>query len=196
MTQRIEPFISWIWRLHLDLFKKYDAKNWTIFENSFDMTQRFELILLIWLKELNSFLTRLEGLSSFFFFNTTQRIEHFWIRLKELNTLLIWLKELNSIRKRLKELNLLKKNYDSKCCFCEKNDSKNWTLSFLVTTQRIELFSDMTQRIEPIFNTTRSIEFFKQKLWLKEFFFLKKKTWLKELNLFFSGKKWNFSERL
>ena len=42
MTQRIEPFISWIWRLDLDLFSKYDSKSWTIFENSFDMTQRIE----------------------------------------------------------------------------------------------------------------------------------------------------------
>ena len=171
MTQRIEPFISWIWRLDLDLFSKYDSKSWTIFENSFDMTQRFELILLIWLEEMNSFLIRLEELS--FFFNTTQRIEHFWIRRKEFNTLLIWLKDFFQ-KNDSKNWTFLK--YDSKCCFCEKNwlkelnsfffgyDSKNWTL-----------FSDMTQRIEPIFNTTRSIEFFKQKLWLKEFIFINKK---------------------
>ena len=124
MTQRIEPFISWIWRLDLDLFSKYDSKSWTVFENSFDMTQRFELILLIWLEEMNSFLIRLEEMS--FFFNTTQRIEHFWIRRKEFNTLLIWLKDFFS-KKRLKELNLFKIRL--KVLFLWKK-----------LTQRIELF--------------------------------------------------------
>ena len=159
MTQRIEnpSFLEYdasTWTF----FSKYDAKNWTIFENSFDMTQRFELILLIWLKELNSFLTGLEELGSFF--NTTQRIEPFLeIRLKVLFLWKNWLKELNS--------------------FFFGYDSKNWTL-----------FSDMTQRIEPIFNTTRSIEFFKQKLWLKEFnFYLVKKHDSKNWTFFLVTKK-------
>ena len=56
LTQRIELFFfqkydSQNW----NFFFEYDAKNWTLFENSFDISQRFELILLIWLKELNSF---------------------------------------------------------------------------------------------------------------------------------------------
>ena len=190
MTQRIEPFISWIWRLDLDLFSKYDSKSWTIFENSFDMTQRFELILLIWLEEMNSFLIRLEELS--FFFNTTQRIEHFWIRRKEFNTLLIWLKDFFS-KKRLKELNLFK--YDSKCCFCEKNwlkelnsfffgyDSKNWTLFFWYDSKNWTYFQYdskywifqtkiMTQRIHFLFikNMTQRIELFFSD---KSFFFEK-----------------------
>ena len=60
MTHRIKPFFK-------------PVSNWTFF---FNMTQRIELILLIWLKELNSlFLIKLEVLNSLF-----------WKRLKELNT--------------------------------------------------------------------------------------------------------------
>ena len=70
------------------------------------------------------------------------------------------------------------------------------------TTQRIELYFwydllNTTQRIELIFNTTRSIEFFKQKFWLKEFnfFFFEHdwknwtlfKIWLEELNIFWKN---------
>ena len=75
-------------------------------------------------------------------------------------------------KKRLKELNLFLSTTQS-VVVVKKIDSKNWTLS-----------SDMTQRIEPIFNTTRSIEFFKQKLWLKEFIFFKKNM-TQRIELFF-----------
>ena len=159
----------------VELFFQYDSKNWTLFFriwpkelNLFWMTQRIELLFLtqgierfsIWPKEWNFFEKKRKNWTFFSltqkieFFqydtpnwtflneNTTHRIELFflitthrnglisWIWRKDLNPfVLIWLKELTS---------------------------------FSHMTQRIELFilkRTMTQRIEPIFNTTRSIDF-------------------------------------
>ena len=186
MTQRIEPFISWIWRKELNpLFLEYDAKNWTLFSN---MTQRIGSFFQIWLKEMNFFQkTNDTNNWTFFwvlewnsflpyesknwnFFNMTHRIEIFcfWIWLTELNLFSQWLKEFNSFFL----------GYDSRI-----------ELFFWYGLKELNSFlkkkKTMTQRIEPIFNTTRSIiDLYEQKLWLKEF------------NLFVFFQKKNITQRI
>ena len=136
------PFFQNMTQKNWTIFWKffwYDSKIWTHFVN---MTQRIEL-----------FSDKTRRVELLFFFNTTQRIEHFWIRLKELNTLLIWLKELNSKRKTTQRIEpFLKKNTTQKCCFCEKKWLKELNSFFFgLRLKELNSFSDMTQRIETYF---------------------------------------------
>ena len=152
MTQRIEPFISWIWRLELDLFSKYDSKSWTIFENSLDMTQRFELILLIWLEEMNSFWNMTHRIEPFFFefdsqnwnlfLNITERIELLFLtRLEELSFFLNTTQRIEHFWIRLKEFNTL----------------LIWLKDFFQKKKT-------TQRIEPFFKIRLKVLFFVKKI--------------------------------
>ena len=106
LTQGIELFSSnMTQRIENPSFLEYDASTWTFFQN---MTQRIELflkILLIWLKDLNSFcyydsknwIQKKKRLKELILKEKRlKRIELFlfWLRLKEWNSFLIWLKEL------------------------------------------------------------------------------------------------------
>ena len=137
MTLRIQPFFE-IWLIEI---------------NFSNMTHTMKLFSFIkWLKELNlhCFWKRLKELIFLDFFNVTQRIELFEFDSK--NWTFFFKKkmthriETSNFEPFLKILLII------------------W--HFVNMTQRIELLNKkrtMTQRIEPIFNTTRSIDFFKQK---------------------------------
>ena len=161
MTQRIEltffwirlnesiPFF-WMW-LNWNLGWKKKSKNWTFLTQNWTflhMTRRIEPLFMnlfsIWLKELKSFL-QYDSKSSTFLVcsNMTQRIEPFFE---------FWLQELNFFWLGLTEL-------DPFSWIWLRELKISW---FFFMSPRIELFSKMTQRIEPFF------------LWI----------WRKELNLF------------
>ena len=133
-------------------FFEYDAKNWT----SFSWIIRKELTLI--------FLEQYEKNWLSFLFNNTSRIEpHFaWI-----------------IRKKL---NLIFLEYDAKnwILFLEY-DAKNWTL-FLISLKELNLFFNVTQRIEPLYISDITQRFHPIK------------KWLQELNLLFQhdSKNWTF----
>ena len=166
MTQRIEPFISWVWRTELNPFCK-SVLNWTFF--FLNTTQTFEHVWKIWLKELNSlFLIKLEVLNSLF-----------WIRLKELNPFFWDSKELFFFSKNdsknctlfwnktwLKELEFFynyfenwgsfeyDSNFEQKLTlrtepFFFKCDSKKFNLFFSNVTRRIESFSLRLKELNP-----------------------------------------------
>ena len=132
--------------------KKYDLQELNFLKI---LTQTISPFL-VWLKELKFFL-EYDSKNWTFYLNTTHRIEPFCE---------IWLKELNFFE------------YDSKNWTLFLDDSKKWTLFFLLNmTQRIEqIFLNMRQRIEPFFFP-----------WI----------WRKELNSFFEcdSKSWIFFER-
>ena len=168
LTQRMDPF------------SQNDSENWTFFSKCVSKNGTF---FQMWLKELNLFsnmIQRIEFLSdiydsksknrTFFFFNTTQRIEHFLHVIHVFK----WFKDfLGKISQRIDF------SYDSKNGTWRKDlkfmflklDSKNWTFFF-----------DDSQ--------TWSFFFF-QKLWRKELNLLyDSKNWIffvwrKELNFFF-----------
>ena len=196
MTQRNRTFV----------FKKYDSKNWTLFENMTqriehleNMNQRTEHCLKIVLKELNPFE------------NTGHRIELFWkIWLaelnpsfqhdsKKLNPFSVWLKELNfffwkmthriepfyepffNMTQRIELLQWLK-DFN-----CWKVDAENWTFSLNMTQgsgpQKIELFT----------MCLKELNFFFFEYWIKELNFFKNiesKNWTFFLNI--DSKNWTF----
>ena len=156
MTQRIEPFF-WIWFTELNPFVKFDSKNWTFFEKN----RLKELNFLKWFKELNPFFSIwLKELN--FPFYMSQRFEPCYMTQRLDPFYKVWPSRIEPFEKydskkwtsffvRLTELNFF------------EYVSTNWTL-FLNVIQIVELFSNMTQSIEPFF------------FWM----------WLKELNLNFS----------
>ena len=168
----------------LTLLFNMTHRNWNLL---FKMTQRNWTHFLVWLKEYFSFqklsdsknkliffffenIKELNLFNLFFqhdsknwtFFNMTRRIEHFWMRLEELNTFECDSKELN---------------------FFFQYDSKNW---FLTMIQRI-VFFNMTQRIEPFLHDSKNWTFFRT-VWIKGLNLLLE-ICLKELNFFFFWKK-------
>ena len=168
MTQRLEVF-----------FFQYDAKNWTFLVFQYD-SKNWTFFKM--LKELNLssiWITFLHDSNwTLFLINTTQRVEFFHKK---------WLKALNTF------LNLTERVEPFFAL-----DSKNWTFFFNNMTQRIEpsvyeskiefwkkerksSSQKMTQRIELFRNMTHRIEFFKRKRLteLNPPFF---STWLTVLN--------------
>ena len=139
------------------------------------MTQRIELLF---------FWKMTQRIEPFYepFFNMTQRIELLqW--LKDFNFWKSWRRELNFSWIWRKEVDLF---LDSEFLPTFERDSKIWTY-----------FSNMTQRIEPIFSVTQRISIFSKffdsknkyifwKVWLKEMNPIFR-IWLKELSLFFSN---------
>ena len=147
MTQRIEPFISWVWRKELDcfsnmtqrneLFSKSDSKNW---------------FFLIWLTELNLFIFYDSQNWTFFDNDSKNWTLSFLGTTQFLNSFLIWLKELNSF--------LLRKDHDSKNWTYFQYDSKYWIKEFNLFGFFFQK-KNMTQRIEPFFlNMTLGIDLF------------------------------------
>ena len=193
MTQRIEPFISWLWRKELNFFLVYDAKNWTLFQ--------------IWREELDLFFSNRTQRNVFFFFKK-------W--LKALN-FFFWVLEWNFFfTVRVKELNFFEYDSQNWTFFFFEYDSQNWT--FFTMTQRIELFLfGYDSKIELFFwygsknwtssfikkdhdskKWTRSVCFFQTKIMTQRIqpfcFSKKKKTYFHDsknwtLNLFFLKKK-------
>ena len=164
-------------KIFIEPYSKFGSKNWIGF---FYVTQRIELISLIWLTEVTLFFVWLSEMNFLkydsvkwtFFFKYDSKNWFFWQEwLKELNVFFwkkIFIKELIFLR--LKGLNFFR---------CKE----------------LNLFFNMTQRIEPFFlNWTQRVELFYW-IWLKEFnlFFFLNWTqrvepfywvWLKELNFF------------
>ena len=135
LTPRNELFIKvwltelifWIWLTELNFFFFWI---WLTELNSFsDMTQRIELLVLIRLEELNSFLL-----------NRTQQIEPFF-----LNDSKNWI--LRTLRTEL-IANVTQKNWTF---FFFERYSKNWTHFFWIWLKDLNfsLQRNMTQRIEP-----------------------------------------------
>ena len=162
LTRRIELFSfydskTWafffeVWPSRIEPFEKYDSKNWT--------SSHFW----IWLKELNLFT----------FLDMTQRIElflwlqAFWRKNESKNWIFfsVGLKELNfNTTHRIEPffLNMTQKNWAIYPFFLECMTQKNWTLFSWMWLKELKsfIFSNVTQRIEPVF------------------------TWLKELRPFF-----------
>ena len=165
-THRIEPFFfEYDQRIGL-FFLEYDAKNWTLYFLS--MSQ--------WIEPLN-------------FLNLTQRIDFSWIWRKELDSFFKYYSKewpLFSKKKWHKELNSFLV-LELECFFKVRVKELNFFVIWLKELNSL-FFSKrtMTQRIEPNFNTTRNVDFFKQKLWLKEFnLFLFQKKNSKNWNLCF-----------
>ena len=144
MAQRIELFfLTWVTELkpsfhddsmnwtflnmtqRIELFLKYDSKNWNLFE--------------IWLKESNSR------------WNITHRIEPFFSKKKtwpkELNLFFQFATQRIEplfLKLRLEELNFFKKKWLEELSILLKYDSKNWTLWNM--THSIESFEDSRNR--------------------------------------------------
>ena len=163
MTQRIEPFLLWMWRQEFDFFLEYDAKNWTLF--LFDAKKR-------------TFISRYEWLQELYFSNKKYSMN--W-------TFEIWLKELNiwtMCQKKDSE------NGSKNWTFCfSQNVSKNWiffkkkkmlkelNLSFIWTTllhdsMNWTFFSIWLEELSLFQYDSKELDFF--------FFFW---IWLKNLNL-------------
>ena len=159
-TKNWKPFISWIWRLDLDLFFKiwrkelnyfwkffwYDSKIWTHFVN---MTQRIEF------KKKTT--QRID-----FQRKTTQRIELFlfWLRLKEWNSFLIWLEVLNFSNKKLwlQEFFFLKKNMTQRI-----EPFFEWQkMEFFWKTLRNELFWTLLEELNPFYYVFKNSTPFKK----------------------------------
>ena len=196
-------FFFSIWLKELNPFFEYDSKNWPfskrIWFKELNLSEKRlkELIFFLkkkWLKELNFFLSMIQRLEPLFecdsmnrshFLNVTQKLQFifekkvknwalffFWLNStfcshdsKNWTFFPLLLEELNPV------LNMIQR-------FVFNWDSKNWTFYYL--TQRTELFSYLTQCIEPFFLPQR-IELcskYGPKNW---FFFV---MWLKELNFF------------
>ena len=143
MTQRIEPFRTWLqklnffwtWFTEMNLFSallegwniwEYDSKNWTF---------------LIWLKELNLLFYMTQRIELFFcenlcFFPKNHKFEPFSTWLKELNLLfymtsrteLFLLEELNFFFSNLNQRIDFFKNFTSNYWPFFEYDSQNWTL--------------------------------------------------------------------
>ena len=186
MTRRLQLFDSKIWTLlkyesKIWTLLKYESKIWTLFKYKsrnwtlyWNMTQGIEHFIEIWLKELNTFWTRLK-----------QRVEYFfWIRGEELNLFSIWLRGLNffffnmtyRIEHMIQNVTLRIEPfffwYDPKDCFS-------------LVTQRNEHFLWIRLKELNTLNTIQKNWTFSQKKKKKS------KNWnfltgLKELNLFFS----------
>ena len=187
MTQLIE-FFSYDFKT--STFFQNDSNNWTFL----NMTRWIELFFRydpknffcwMWFKELNLFFwmcfkeffhkillsiepfLKYDAQNRTLLFNITQRIEPFFELLLKNSTLFkIWLEELNIFSIELFQCDLRiffeKKNFDLKNWNFFWSDLKNW------------LFWKMSQIIEPIFehySLIHRIEFFFDKIWLKEFNF-------------------------
>ena len=157
-------------------FLEYDAKECNRLI-SWIWRRELELFFIVWVKELNLFI-RLKELN--LLMNMTQRTKLFFK---------VWLKELNSFW---------------------KDDSKNWTLFWKYASKNLTLFlirlkelifSNMTQRIEPLFliwlknwnlffceHDSKNSTFLWT--WLKDF--SGKNLWLRESKLFSMTLELNF----
>ena len=147
-----------------------------------------------WLKVLNTFLNLTERVE--LFLHWTQRIELFFNHLTQrIEPFFVWVPNWIFFLKKKPSQKMTQRIEPSFVFF---NDSKNWTLCkwlielslfyepllnkswiFLFLTQRIELFLNMTQRIEPTFFEC-------------DFFFLKKKTQKIELFSKNDSNNWTF----
>ena len=179
MTQRIEPFFNITQRI--EPFFQHNSKNWTLFStwltelNLFflQLTQRIEHMT--WLNVLIEFFQKYDP-KVWIFSDMTQRIEHFWMWLKELNTFWTWLKELNPLHKRTPRIDFFHFFYRFE--------------PFANTTHRIEpflnnmthwdwtLLFNMSQRKWLIFRMTQRFSSFLQNVWLKEWIDRSWKIWL------------------
>ena len=215
-AQRIEPLFHsnyfFTWLKELNFFSQFDSKSW-VFSN---MTQRIEplfeydsknwiFVRYIRLKgiEPSFFLVRINESNTFlhvthvfkwfkelifFFWKISQRIDFsyysqngtwrkdlkfMFLKFDSKNWIFFWW---------LADLKLfLKKEIMAKRIFFEKYDSKNWTLFFCMT-QRIEPLKNTTQRIEPFLYESKNWTLFlyDAKNWTFLFW-----IWRRELNLFF-----------
>ena len=162
-TKRIGPFF------------KYDSKKWFFFFhnmshtelNFLNITERIELLFLIWLKELNSF-----------FWYDSKNLTPFLIRLEELNsfveydstkwTLFYWLKE-------LKFFNVIQRVFFAKMTLSilpfKKKRTQELIFFWKTMTHRMEqFFSILLKELNPFQHMTRRIEHFCNRtfsIWLK-----------------------------
>ena len=162
-----KDWIFLIWLTEPNTFQ-HNSKKWTFFSNwlkevnfFLQLTQRSELFyltkydpkvwfFLIWLKELNTFLTWLKELNFFLqvtqrselfiWQNMTQRFDFFWYDSKNRTLFWMWLKELN-----LFFLNMIQRIEPS-----SQKDSKKWF--FHNFFKDLNPFFNMTHRIEPFLN--------------------------------------------
>ena len=104
-------------------------------------------LFLVWSKWLNFFLLWPKGL---LFSHISQRNEHFWIRLKELNTL--------NTTQRIEPIFKKKKKKSHRIEPFFLHDSKNWT--FFYMTHRVEPFYQWDSKNLTFLNTTHRIELF------------------------------------
>ena len=139
MSQWIEPF-SWIWPTELNLFSIWLKELNPFFTWLSELNFSFQKI---WLTELNLFLSKKMTQRIEPFINTTHRIELFFF---------IW-------PRRIEPFFFLNVTF-----FKKKKNSKNWTLFQKNDSNKLNIFSCLTQRIEPSL------------------------TWLEELNLCFFQK--------
>ena len=140
MTQRIKLFFFETWLTELNHFSNMTQRNWTYL---FNMT-----LTNIWLKELNFFpwlkdFVEYDTKNRTFFLNMTKEsIFFFWKYV--LRTFSVWFTELNFFPALLKEWNIW------------EDDSKHWTFCF-TWPKELNVFSNMTQRVEPFCKIWRKI---------------------------------------
>ena len=189
MTQRIEPFISWIWR--------------TEFNPLFSNLSRIELFL----KELNSLFSDYTQSIELFILTTAQRIEHFL----NMTQRIVFFKKKNDSKNFLKkkktqriELFFSKENMTQRtriffynCFFFWSSfeydsflKNKNWlselNLFLSNVTLKIELFFwTLLEELNPSHCDSKNWTFFFLLIWLWElntFFNTTQKNWLKKFD--------------
>ena len=135
MTHRIEC-LSLIWSKERIEILWYDTKDWIFLiwltePNTFQHNSKNWTFFSNWLKEVNFLFDKIWPKGLIFFCYDSKNRTLFWIRLKELNTLLTWLKELNFFSPSdSKKWTFYLTKYDPKVWFfCY--DSKNRTLFWM-----------------------------------------------------------------